>query len=62
MHAAARTFLVAAAIINVIRKNARRISFAKVERCWRLNWVSRRYAKMMRASVEHHFMYQFAER
>jgi hypothetical protein len=41
---------------------ARRISFAKVERYWSLNQVSRRTAEMMRASVEHHFIHQFAER
>jgi hypothetical protein len=53
--------LIAVATINVIRR-ARRISFGKVERCWSLNHVSSRNAEMMRASVEHHFMYQFAER
>jgi hypothetical protein len=53
--------IVAAAIVNVIRRE-RRISFAKVACCWSLNQVSRRNAEMMRASVECCFIHQFAER
>jgi hypothetical protein len=37
-------------------------SFAKVERRLSLNQVSRRNAKMVRASVERHFICQFSAR
>jgi len=65
MHQAARRSLIAVIMAVAMFRDSLmlcEISFVKVECCWSLNQVSRGNAEIVRASVEYHFIHQFAER